>query len=302
MAEIKHIHSIADLNQLLGGASARHPLLEVIDLSQTAMDESLEHQAIHSALYSITIKTKSNTPFRYGRQYYDFTNGTLIAMEPGQTFSVEKAHQRGDLAGLALYFHPDFLLGSPLHQQIQQYGYFAYDINEALHLSEQEQRSLMDILRKIEQELEQNMDDFSQQIQQANLELLLKYINRYFNRQFITRKHNNHMLVTQAKQVLQHYFQQQHAKEQGLPSVSYLAEKLHLSANYLSDLLKKETGTGAQELIHQQVIELAKYQLLNSESNVSQIAFELGFDYPQYFSRLFKQKTGLTPAQFRKMQ
>lgn len=299
MSDIMRFSSISDLQGTLGLDGVKHPLLAVVDLSKSYVPEAMINQRIAIDLYSISIKTKSKTLFQYGRKHYDFSKGSLIAIEPGQVISIDQAYEKGDIEGIALYFHPDLLAGSALQQLIKSYGFFSYDLHEALHLSDDEDLALRDIFSKIEKELNQNIDDFSLDIQVANIDLLLKYINRYFNRQFITRKHKNVEIVTKLNQQLDDYFSSELAMSEGLPSVKLLAEKINLSPNYMSDLLKKETGMNTQDLIHQHVIERSKYSLLNSNRSIAQISYQLGFEYPQYFSRLFKKKTGMTPAQYR---
>lgn len=299
MNDIIRLSSIADLRDSLGSASVKHPLLAVVDLSESYIPEQMINQRLAIDLYSISIKTKSISLFQYGRKHYDFSKGSLIAMGPGQVISVDQVYEKGDIEGIALYFHPDLLAGSHLQQSIKSYGFFSYDLHEALHLSDDEDLALREIFSKIEKELNQNIDDFSLDIQVANIDLLLKYINRYFNRQFITRQHKNVEIITKLNQELDNYFSSELMITDGLPSVRFLAEKLHLSPNYMSDLLKKETGMKTQDLIHQHVIERSKYSLLNSNSSIAQISYQLGFEYPQYFSRLFKKKTGMTPAKYR---
>lgn len=301
MNDILTIQTTEAFNQAMGVASARHPLLEVINLADSEIPKSAEKQRIVSSFYMITIKTKSNTPFRYGRKWCDFSKGTLIATAPDQFFAVEKAHCKGELEGKSLYFHPNFLLGHALHTEIQSYGFFGYDIHEALHLSNQEQQSLMEIIEKVEAELSKNIDDFSHNILIANISLLLSYIDRYFHRQFITRQAVHLEVVSKVKHKINQYFDNNQQLSTKLPSVGFIAKQLNTSPDYLSDLLKQETGMSTQELIHNMIIERAKQQLLNSNDHVTQIAFNLGFEYQHYFSRLFKQKTGFTPSEFRKL-
>ncbi|HAD14019.1 MAG TPA: hypothetical protein DCF33_16465 [Saprospirales bacterium] len=203
--------------------------------------------------------------------------------------------------GCALFFHPDLIKGTSLAGKMKDYHFFSYDVTEALHLSEKEKMILFDCVQKIEQELQENIDSHSQTLIVSNIELLLNYCTRYYGRQFITRKNVNTDIVAQVEQLLQDYLRSEALKQMGLPSVKYLAEKVHLSPNYLSDLLKKETGKNAQDHIHYQLIEEAKTVLLLSNASVSEIAYDLGFEYTQYFSKLFKQKTGLTPSEYRSL-
>lgn len=300
MGDVVEFNSIEALTKSLGGKCIRHPMIELFDLSESEIAESNVNKRVVSSLYSITIKTKTSVPFRYGRKICDFSTGTVFGFAPEQAVSIEYGHKKGDVEGFALYFHPDFLLGTNLYNSIKNYGFFSYDINEALHLSKAEQDSLKEILDKIDQELNQNIDDFSKDILVANIGLLLSYINRYFNRQFITRKHENQAIVDRVKQAIDDYLIKQLQTDNGLPAVEYLARELFLSPGYLSDLLKKEVGKTAQEFIHISLLDKAKQALLASDKSVAEIAFSLGFDYPQYFSRLFKQKVGLSPVAYRK--
>lgn len=297
--EILNLTSLGELHKVMGVGSCRHPLLTIIDLSKVNMDESLKNRRITMNFYSITLKLKQCAAFKYGRGHFDFDGGSLIAMEPFQVISSDNAYQAGELEGWALYFHPDFLLGHQLHADIKKYGYFAYDVDEALHLSEIEISSVGEIIKKIEAELDQNMDDFSHDIQLANIDLLLKYVDRYFNRQFITRKVVHQEILAKVSDALHRYYVEERFIDLGLPTVNYLAEQVFLSPKYLSDLLKKETGMGAQETIHNYLLDLAKQKLLSTNYTVSEISYSLGFEYPQYFSRMFKNNTGLTPKQFR---
>lgn len=293
------LQSISEIHELLGGGPPRHPLISVIDLSKIGLGEEALNQSLVIDLYSITLKTRLSAPMKYGREYFDFDTGTLLCAEPGQVFVAENAFEKGDLEGWVLYFHPDLLIKHKLYSGIRNYGFFAYEINEALHLSNAEKDSLSDIVSKIELELSQNIDEFSQDIQLANIDLLLKYIDRYFNRQFLTRKHLNQQILDKVNHILDQYYSGTQAEILGLPSVHYLAERVFLSPNYMSDLLKKETGLGAQEIIHNYILKLAKYRLLNSQSTIAEISHTLGFEYQQYFSRMFKHHVGLTPKEFR---
>lgn len=299
MEDILVVKSVIELHKLMGYGAPQHPLLTVLDLSKLTMGKELTQQRIAVDMYSVTLKTKYCSPFKYGREYFDFDGGTLFAMEPGQVFASEESYEQGDLEGWALYFHPDFLLRHKLMTDVRGYGYFSYNVKEALHLSESEIASLDEIIQKIQIELIQNIDDFSQGIQLANIDLLLKYVDRYFNRQFITRKHANQEVLTKVNEVLDTYFEKDNIGEYGLPSVNFVAEQVFLSPKYLSDLLKKETGHSAQETIHHYILKLAKHRLLSTNDTVAEISYSLGFEYPQYFSRMFKNNTGMTPKEFR---
>ena len=300
MKAIIHLKSISDLNHFVQ-SKTKHPLVAVVDFSK--VDEFIEEGTrISSDFYSIMFKNYCVNNLRYGRQAYDFQDGSLICIAPKQVLSMDsEIEKKEDMLGWGLFFHPDLLRGTPLSEKMNEYTFFSYETSEALHLSDKEKEILNDIIQKIETELEENMDKHSQILIVSNIELLLNYCSRYYGRQFITRKNSNSNTITQVEKLLKTYFQKNQLKEKGLPTVKYLAENVNLSANYLSDLLKKETGMNAQDHIHYYLIEEAKNILLNSSSSVSEIAYSLGFEYPQYFSKLFKQKTGQTPIEYRNL-
>lgn len=300
MKAIIHLKSISDLNHFVQ-SKTKHPLVAVVDFSK--VDEFIEEGTrISSDFYSIMFKNYCVNHLRYGRQAYDFQDGSLICIAPKQVLSMDsEIEKKEDMLGWGLFFHPDLLRGTPLSEKMNEYTFFSYETSEALHLSDKEKEILNDIIQKIETELEENMDKHSQTLIVSNIELLLNYCSRYYGRQFITRKNSNSNTITQVEKLLKAYFQNDLLKEKGLPTVKYLAENVNLSANYLSDLLKKETGMNAQDHIHYYLIEEAKNILLNSSASVSEIAYALGFEYPQYFSKLFKQKTGQTPIEYRNL-
>lgn len=299
MPNFIHIEDITTLHEAFDYTKPEHPLISVIDLSQVRIREDQLHQKIATSFYNITLKTKTAQLFRYGREYFDFSEGFLFGVAPNQVIEVDETCEKGDLEGWALYFHPDLIRGYGVLDKIQDYGFFSYETKEALHLSDKEKATLYDIVTKIQDEYQSQIDEFSQDVLVSNVELLLNYIKRFYSRQFITRKHQNISVVSQFNQFIKQYFSSEDLKESGLPTVHYFAEKLNLSDSYLSDLLKKETGKNTQDNIHFYVIEKAKTMLLNSDKSVSEIAFDLGFEYPQYFSRLFKKKVGQTPKAFR---
>jgi AraC-like DNA-binding protein len=239
---------------------------------------------------------------RYGRQTYDFQEGSLVCIAPKQVITMDnEIEKKEDMMGWGLFFHPDLLRGTSLGNKMNDYTFFSYEASEALHLSDKERQILYDCILKIESELEENIDNHSQNLIVSNIELFLNYCLRYYGRQFITRKPSNLGTVAQIEKLLINYFKTEKLKEKGLPTVKYLADNVHLSASYLSDLLKKETGMNAQDHIHYYLIEEAKNVLLNTDNSVSEIAYSLGFEYPQYFSKLFKQKTGQTPIEYRNL-
>jgi AraC-like DNA-binding protein len=237
---------------------------------------------------------------KYGRKAIDFQDGNLICIAPNQTIDMDnEEEEREGKMGWGLFFHPDLIRATTLNEKLKDYTFFNYEVSEALHLSDKEKGVLYDCVQKIQAELQENIDVHSQFIIVSTIELLLNYCSRFYGRQMITRSQTNKSIISQIESVLIHYFSANSIQEQGLPTVKYLAEQVHLSPSYLSDLLKKETGKNAQEHIHFYLIEEAKNLLLNSEKNVNEIAYNLGFEYPQYFNTLFKKKTGRTPKEFR---
>lgn len=300
MKPIIQLKSISEINHFVQ-SNTKHPLVAVVDFSKT--DEHIEEGTRISAdFYSIMFKNYCANKLRYGRQSFDFQDGSLICIAPKQVLTMDnEIEKREDMLGWGLFFHPDLLRGTSLANKMNDYTYFNYETSEALHLSEKEKQTLYDCIQNIATELEENIDCHSQNLIVTNIELVLNYCLRYYGRQFITRKNTNTTTVSQIDQLLRTYFESDKLKEAGLPTVKYLADNVHLSASYLSDLLKKETGMNAQEHIHYRLIEEAKKVLLNTDNSVSEVAYSLGFEYPQYFSKLFKQKTGHTPADFRKL-
>lgn len=294
-------NSVAEATEFYIGAKPDHPLVHVIDLSQTAIGEKFLNTKVCSNLYSISLKDGICGQIRYGRQHYDFSSGVLTAFGPGQVVEVNETYELGALQGWFIMFHPDLFIRHSLNREIKQLGYFSYDVCEALHLSEKEQITLNKLINDITHETKQNHDQFSQDIILASIDLVLKYVDRFFNRQFLTRKTFNMDCVEQFIALVEQHLSNAEIHEAGLPTVNQLADALNMTPSYLSDLLKSQTGKTAQELIHHQLIDKAKYMLLNSEDSVATIAYKLGFEYPQYFSRIFKKKTSLTPVEFRKV-
>lgn len=302
MSDLLVIDTIAEAVKMYTGKTANHPLIHVVDLAETRIEPDYLHKRICSNVYSLVMKQNAKGQVRYGRNHYDFSSGVINAFSPGQIIEIEDEYQPGELKGWSLIFHPDLLLHHPLAETIKQYGYFSYDIREALHASEREQQMLNQMVAEIDRETQQNQDEFSLDILLSSIELLLKYTDRYFNRQFLTRKPFYQDSIERFIHLVDEHLNNAEVHEAGLPTVNQLAADMNMSANYMSDLLKKQTGKSALELIHQQLIEKAKYMLLNSNDSVSTIAYQLGFEYPQYFSRMFKKKTTMTPQEFRKLQ
>lgn len=300
MQPIIHLKSISEINNFVKGVT-KHPLIAIIDFSK--MDDLIEEDVrVSCEFYSIMFKNYCSNNLRYGRQSYDFQDGSLICIGPRQVLTMDKEIERKeDMTGWGLFFHPDLVRGTSLGGKMKDYTFFSYESSEALHLSDKEKITLFDCIQKIQNELEENIDNYSQSLIVSNIEVLLNYCARYYGRQFITRKISNRDIVSQVENILKDYFYSDSMKKQGLPTVSYLAEKISLSPNYLSDLLKKETGMNAKDQIHYFLVEEAKSILLGSDKSISEIAYQLGFEYPQYFSKLFKQKTGNTPQEYRNL-
>ncbi len=300
MNPILHLNSISEINDFIDHKT-KHPMVAVIDFSK--IEEKIrEGTQITCDFYIVMFKNYSCNKFRYGRKTYDFQDGSLVCLAPKQMLTIDtEGEQKTDRLGWGLFFHPDLIRGTSLGRAIKNYSFFSYETNEALHLSDKEKQTLYDIVQKIDLELSENIDRHSQNLIVSNIELLLNYCTRYYDRQFITRKVENNDVLSNVERVLTNYFQSSDINEKGLPTVKYLAEQVHLSANYLSDLLKRETGMNATDRIHHHLIEEAKHLLLNTNKTVGELAFDLGFEYPQYFSRLFKSKMGMTPLEYRSM-
>lgn len=298
MKPITHLKSISDINRFVQ-STTKHPLVSVVDFGK--VDEYMEEGTRISAdFYSMMFKNYCTNHLKYGRQSLDFQDGSLICIAPKQVLEMDREiEKKNDMMGWGLFFHPDLLRGTSLGNKMSEYTFFSYETSEALHLSEKEKQNLFDCVQKIESELQENIDKHSQTLIVSNIELLLNYCARYYGRQFITRKNSNVNAVLQVEKWLKAYFSTEKINVSGLPTVKSLADQVHLSPSYLSDLLKKETGMTAQDLIHYHLIEAAKNILLHTNQSVGEIAYSLGFEYPQYFSKLFKQKTGKTPVEYR---
>ena len=299
MSQLIHLKSIADLSRLMN-ENDFHPLVAMVDFSQTT-DHIEEETRITTDFYSVMFKNYCKSNITYGRKAIDFNEGSLICMAPNQVITIDtEIEPRENPMGWGLFFHPDLIRNTSLNAKMKDYSFFSYEMAEALHLSEKEKQLLYECIVKIQSELKENIDDYSQTIIVSTIELLLNYCNRFYGRQFITRKATNRDVLEKVETLLKEYFSNK-TDSIGLPTVKYLADAVNLSPGYFGDLLKKETGLNAQEHIHQYIIEEAKNILLNSSQSISEIAFQLGFEYPQYFSRLFKQKTGTTPLEYRNL-
>jgi AraC-like DNA-binding protein len=300
MDSIIEIKTISELNRMLGLEEPRHPLIGILDYSKIDFSQHTNIK-VTMGFYTVMLKNLCPGEMRYGRNYYDFQEGTLSFIAPNQVVEMEDPDETQDVYGWGLVFHPELLRGTSLGTKMKDYNFFSYSVHEALHLSEKEKEKLKEIVESIEAELNQNIDKHSKTLIVSTLELLLNYCNRYYDRQFITRTETNKDIIGEFESLLNAYFQSADLLGLGFPSVKYFAKELLLSPNYLSDLLKKETGKNGTEHIQLHVIGLAKDKLLSSSLSVSEIAYELGFEYPQYFSKMFKKNTGMTPAEYRNL-
>ena len=292
------VQTISQVHELWGCGKPRHPLVTVIDLTKYHFQGDRNGLSYRLDFYTIFCKKFSGV-LRYGRSYYDFSEGSLMFTAPGQATTPISAPSLEE--GWALFFHPDLIHHSPLGQRMGQYSFFNYESNEALHVSEEEKIALFDCVRKIEQEYGQNVDKHTQTLIQNNIEMLLNYCSRFYDRQFYTREKVNTDVVQAFEKLLKDHFAQDTLINSGLPGVKSFAEQLYLSPNYLSDLLQKFTGKTTQEHIHLQLIDKAKGLLWGTGMSVSEIAYTLGFENPPHFTRLFKQKTGYSPSEFRNL-
>ena len=273
-----------------------HPLISLVDLNKS---NPLKRHKFSLSFYAIVIKETRCGDIRYGNQYYDYDEGSMVFFGPNQVITNEPEGELHQPYGIALIFHPDLIKGTSLGKQIHEYSFFGYQSNEALHLSEREREIVNHCFENIATEIGQNIDRHSKKLIVANLELLLKYCSRFYDRQFITREHANHGILEQFELRLNEYLMGEKPKTEGLPSVAYFADELHLSANYFGDLVKKETGKTALDFIHLKLLETAKEMVLDNTKSISEIAYDLGFKYPQHFTRLFKQKIGVSPNEYR---
>jgi AraC family transcriptional activator of pobA len=299
--KINEINSISQFHQLCGLPKPLHPLVSVVNFEDFIWNEANRDFWKHYAdkLYTISIKRGVEHKIQYGQTHYDFDDGVLITTAPNQVFSFENVDElkNAKLTGYKLMFHPDFIYGYSLAKNIHNYGFFSYSNNKALFLSEKEEQIILNLFKSIEQECQNNTDKFSQDVLIANIELLLVYIDRYYNRQFLTRKKISNDILAKMEEVLNDYFI---SNTNQLPTVQFIAVQLNLSPSYLSDLLKNLTGLTTQQHIHEKIIERAKELLTTTNFSVSEIAYQLGFELPTSFNKLFKKKTDLTPLEFKK--
>lgn len=294
------VNSISDLHNLMGFSKPLHPLVSLINMNQ--VQHFNEAYAIHFVLnfYGISLKKNVKHKLKYGQHYYDFDEGVMAMTAPKQVLSISGADNYG-VNGWWLVFHADFIVNYPLGKAIKDYGFFSYAVNEALHLSDKEEKMIEGLFKNIEQEYQTSIDQFSQDVMLSHLILLLNYCNRFYNRQFLTRKLISHDLISKMEELLVQYLNSNKLQNEGLPTVQYLANQLNVSANYLSDMLRKVTGQNAQQHIHHEVIEKAKESLSTTRMTISEIAYHLGFEHPQSFHKLFKSKTNQTPSAYRSL-
>ncbi|MBL3658136.1 AraC family transcriptional regulator [Fulvivirga sp. 2943] len=296
-ADINHIKSISQLMRILGLSAPLHPMVALVDYNHVSIDMFPRGQKISLDFYKISFKPTFTGHLKYGQGYYDFEEGGLAFLKPKQiVFSPEDLES---YEGIALYFHPDFVRNYPLGKTINQHGFFSYDVSEALFLSAKEKEIIANLFTIITNELDNNIDSFSQDVLVSQIELLLNYSNRFYNRQFITRKAINHDIISSLDRLLNSYFEEENGLKNGLPSVKYISTELKLSQRYLSDMLSSLTGLTTQQYIQNAIIEKAKERLSTTTLSVSEIAYELGFEHSQSFSKLFKTKTKVSPLEFR---
>lgn len=290
-----NIETVTEYDDMIG-VETLHPQVSVIDLSKA---RPMRHMRHTFSFYVVFLKDEKNCDLLYGRQRYDYQKGSVVCLAPGQVIGIEDTGEEFQPQGYALCFHPDFIRGTNLGRSIKEYSFFSYEVNEALHLSERERVTFIDCLMKIQEELQHSIDRLSRRLITNNIELLLNYCLRFYERQFITRQDVNRDILARFEVLLDNYFAGEDVLQKGLPTVKYCASELCLSTNYFGDLIKKETGKTALEWIQSKIIDIAKEQLLIPTSSISQVAYGLGFQYPQHFTRVFKKLTGITPHEYR---
>lgn len=297
MEDVVNIKSVKEYNDLLG-VETLHPLVSIVNFDDLP---PIENKKLLMNIYAIFMKNIKCGDIYYGCQHYDYDDGTLIFISPGQVYGIDSKGVAIKPSGYALVFHPDLLAGTPLANKMKEYSFFSYEINEALHISKKERNTIIDCLNKVNTEINQNIDKHSKMLITSNIELLLNYCIRFYDRQFITRAKVNNDLLIRFENLINEYISDKKGQTLGLPSVSYCADKLFLSTNYFGDLIKKETGSSATDYIQSKLIEAAKIKIAASNTTINEIAFELGFKYQQHFTRLFKKKTGMTPNEYRQL-
>ena len=295
MSGIVKIDNVSSYNTMRG-AKTLHPLITVLDLSTC---EPMPAKTFNFGLYAIFLKELKCGELKYGRSHYDYQEGTLVFISPGQVIGVQPNVTNYAPKGWVLLFHPDLIKGTSLGKHIQEYSFFSYDVNEALHISDLEKQVVLECFRKIQYELSHGIDKHSKKLIVSNIELFLNYCVRFYDRQFITRDNVHSGFIEKFETLLNEYYNSEKPQYSGIPTVAYFADQMHLSANYFGDLVKKETGKTAQEYIQLKLIDTAKEKIFDSSKSVSEVAYELGFKYPQHFTRFFKQHLGITPNEYR---
>lgn len=297
MGKIQRIETVKQYNDAMG-IETKHPLVSVVNFDEIPTYQQFQR---YMGVYAVFLKNIKCGDITYGCQPYDYEDGTLVFISPGQIYGINNDGSIIKPSGRALVFHSDLIIGTSLGKHISDYAFFSYEVNEALHLSKKERVAVNDCLNKIENEIEVNIDKHSKMLIVSNIELFLNYCIRFYDRQFITRNHINNDILIRFENKLNDYFNSGKAQLLGLPTVSYFAEQLNLSPNYFGDLIKRETGNTALDYIQLKLIDQAKQKIFLREKSISQISDELGFKYQQHFTRLFKQKVGMTPIEYRKI-
>lgn len=296
MDQIEKLHSVTQFNSQRGQVTL-HPLVSVLDQSKSS---PIKRYRCLSEIYIIFLKDLRCEDFQYGRNTYDYQEESLLFISPGQVFGFDSSKDKLiQPVGWALVFHPDFIKGTSLGRKISEYKFFDYDVAEALHVSESERLIVLECFRKIREEMEHGIDKHSKTLIISNIELFLNYCVRFYDRQFITREPMNKDILTRFENLLKEYFQSELPQNNGIPTVAWCADELNLSSNYFGDLVKKETGISALEYIQAKVIDLAKERIFDRSKSISEIAYEMGYKYPQHFTRLFKQRVGMSPLEYR---
>ena len=301
MKELINVKSISQAHEIFGLNRPKHPLVSVYKHKDIDINSIPKGVRFSLDLYHIIFKVGHSGSLQYGRNSYDFQDGTIIFTAPGQVITSGGLENYNKPQGWSLLFHPDLIRKSELGENIKKYSFFSYDVHEALHVSEDEKQNIAELAKKIVKEYTQNIDKHSQNLIVSNIQLMPDYCTRYYDRQFYIRTNLNKDIVSKFEQLINNYFISDKPLEMGIPTVTYFGRELNMSPKYLSDMLKKETGKNAQEHIHYYLVENAKTRLLGTTEPISQIAFSLGFEYPQHFSKIFKSKTGMSPGEYRNM-
>jgi AraC-like DNA-binding protein len=294
---VYRVQTISELHEIAGFEKPKHPLVTVIDYSKVDVKDTPESGNFICSFYSVNFK--KHCDFIYGRQVFDHKEGTLHCTAPEQVITFNRKKKAYSSEGWGLYFHPELIRNTALGKKINEYSFFSYAENEALHLSDQEKQTLLYVLKQVENEYNTNIDHYSRDLIISNIELLLNYCKRFYGRQFITRTNQSKDVIIRFEEFVTDYFNTDKLRNNGIPTVKYCAEAMNLSPNYFSDMLKSETGKNTQEHIHYHLLEKAKTMLVSSDKNINQIAYELGFEYAQSFSKFFKKKAGVSPTLFR---